>query len=56
MQGVARQWCAISLIPHECNTGGMTSVYLSTDPKADELLATDRFALLVGMLLDQRVR
>ncbi|WP_282851749.1 HhH-GPD-type base excision DNA repair protein [Gulosibacter sediminis] len=33
----------------------MTTVYLSTDPKADELLAHDRFALLVGMLLDQQV-
>lgn len=33
----------------------MTSVYLSTDPQADELLTHDRFALMVGMLLDQQV-
>ncbi|SMY13018.1 HhH-GPD-type base excision DNA repair protein [Brevibacterium jeotgali] len=33
----------------------MTPVYLSTDPQADELLAHDRFALMVGMLLDQQV-
>ncbi|MGO1544495.1 MAG: HhH-GPD-type base excision DNA repair protein [Gulosibacter sp.] len=33
----------------------MTRVYLSTDPQADELLTDDRFALLVGMLLDQQV-
>src|SRR5690625_4996699 len=34
---------------------GMTSVYLSTDPQADALLTHDRFALMVGMLLDQQV-
>lgn len=33
----------------------MASVYLSTDPAADELLTHDRFALLVGMLLDQQI-
>ena len=33
----------------------MTSLFLSGDPKADALLAKDRFALLVGMLLDQQV-
>lgn len=33
----------------------MTSLFLSGDPKADALLAEDRFALLVGMLLDQQV-
>ena len=33
----------------------MTSVYLSTDPQADALLTHDRFALMVGMLLDQQV-
>ena len=33
----------------------MTSLFLSGDPKADQLLAEDRFALLVGMLLDQQV-
>lgn len=33
----------------------MTSVYLSTDQQADELLTHDRFALMVGMLLDQQV-
>ncbi|SLM97280.1 hypothetical protein FM105_06940 [Brevibacterium yomogidense] len=30
-------------------------MYLSTDPQADELLTHDRFALMVGMLLDQQV-
>ncbi|WP_181275401.1 HhH-GPD-type base excision DNA repair protein [Brevibacterium oceani] len=33
----------------------MSSVFLSGDPKADALLTEDRFALLVGMLLDQQV-
>lgn len=33
----------------------MTPVFLSTDPRADALLTHDRFALLVGMLLDQQV-
>lgn len=33
----------------------MTSLFLSGDPKPDALLAEDRFALLVGMLLDQQV-
>ena len=33
----------------------MSSVFLSGDPKADALLAEDRFALLIGMLLDQQV-
>ncbi|WP_205857029.1 HhH-GPD-type base excision DNA repair protein [Phytoactinopolyspora endophytica] len=33
----------------------MTDIYLSGDPAADELLARDPFALLVGMLLDQQV-
>lgn len=31
------------------------SVFLSTDPTSDELLARDPFALLTGMLLDQQV-
>lgn len=38
-----------------CEDGDMTSLFLSGDPKADALLAEDRFALLVGMLLDQQV-
>ena len=38
-----------------CEDGVMTSLFLSGDPKADALLAEDRFALLVGMLLDQQV-
>lgn len=33
----------------------MSSVFLSGDPIADDLLSEDRFALLVGMLLDQQV-
>lgn len=33
----------------------MSSVFLSGDPKADALLSEDRFALLVGMLLEQQV-
>jgi uncharacterized HhH-GPD family protein len=36
--------------------GGMTrTVHLTGDPAADELLATDPLALLIGMLLDQQV-
>ncbi|WP_029088930.1 HhH-GPD-type base excision DNA repair protein [Brevibacterium album] len=31
------------------------AVFLSTEPEADALLAHDRFALLIGMLLDQQV-
>ncbi|GAA2087855.1 MULTISPECIES: HhH-GPD-type base excision DNA repair protein [Brevibacterium] len=31
------------------------TLYLSTDAEADALLAHDRFALMVGMLLDQQV-
>lgn len=34
---------------------GSASVYLSTEPDADALLARDPFALMVGMLLDQQV-
>jgi hypothetical protein len=30
------------------------SLHLATTPEANELLATDALALLVGMLLDQR--
>ncbi len=37
------------------NMGEMTTVFLSGDPKSDELLADDPFALLTGMLLDQQV-
>jgi uncharacterized HhH-GPD family protein len=33
----------------------MPTLYLSTEPAADQLLATDPLALLVGMLLDQQV-
>ncbi|WP_174264766.1 HhH-GPD-type base excision DNA repair protein [Phytoactinopolyspora halotolerans] len=33
----------------------MVDLYLSGDPDADELLARDPFALLVGMLLDQQI-
>jgi uncharacterized HhH-GPD family protein len=33
----------------------MPTLYLATDPVADELLATDPLALLVGMLLDQQI-
>ena len=32
----------------------MTTLHLAGDPAADELLARDPFALLVGMLLDQQ--
>jgi uncharacterized HhH-GPD family protein len=31
------------------------ALHLTGDPAADELLATDRLALLIGMLLDQQV-
>jgi uncharacterized HhH-GPD family protein len=33
----------------------MPTLYLATDPAADELLATNPLALLVGMLLDQQI-
>ncbi|MGH3680191.1 MAG: HhH-GPD-type base excision DNA repair protein [Natronosporangium sp.] len=33
----------------------MPTLYLSTEPEADQLLATDPLALLVGMLLDQQI-
>ena len=33
-----------------------TDLYLTGDPKADALLATDPNALLIGMVLDQRMR
>jgi uncharacterized HhH-GPD family protein len=33
----------------------MPTLYLSTEPEADALLASDPLALLVGMLLDQQV-
>ena len=33
----------------------MTTLNITGDPAADELLSTDAFALLVGMLLDQQV-
>jgi uncharacterized HhH-GPD family protein len=33
----------------------MPSIYLSTEPDADALLAADPLALLIGMLLDQQV-
>jgi uncharacterized HhH-GPD family protein len=33
----------------------MADLYLSGDPIADELLRTDPFALLTGMLLDQQI-
>lgn len=33
----------------------MPTLYLSTEPEADRLLATDPLALLVGMLLDQQI-
>ncbi|QSB13370.1 Fe-S cluster assembly protein HesB [Natronosporangium hydrolyticum] len=33
----------------------MATVYLATEPDADELLAQDPLALLLGMLLDQQV-
>jgi uncharacterized HhH-GPD family protein len=34
---------------------GMPSLYLSQQPAADKLLATDPLALLIGMLLDQQI-
>lgn len=33
----------------------MPTLYLSTEPEADQLLATDPLALLIGMLLDQQI-
>jgi uncharacterized HhH-GPD family protein len=33
----------------------MPTLYLSTEPEADALLASDPLALLVGMLLDQQI-
>jgi uncharacterized HhH-GPD family protein len=33
----------------------MPTLYLSTEPEADRLLATDPLALLIGMLLDQQI-
>jgi uncharacterized HhH-GPD family protein len=33
----------------------MPTLYLATDPAADQLLATDPLALLIGMLLDQQI-
>lgn len=33
----------------------MIELYLTDDERANELLATDHFALLVGMLLDQQI-
>jgi hypothetical protein len=32
------------------------SLHIAQDPAADEVLSTDPFALLVGMLLDQRMK
>jgi hypothetical protein len=37
-------------------TGEPDSLHLTGEPDADAVLAKDPFALLVGMLLDQRVR
>src|SRR5690606_41395958 len=34
--------------------GPMADLWLTGDPEADRLLDTDPFALLIGMLLDQR--
>ena len=34
---------------------GRMALHITGDPAADELLSTDPFALLVGMLLDQQV-
>ena len=31
----------------------MTRLHIAQDPVADEVLSTDAFALLVGMLLDR---
>jgi uncharacterized HhH-GPD family protein len=33
----------------------MPTLYLATEPAADELLASDPLALLIGMLLDQQI-
>lgn len=33
----------------------MPTLYLATEPAADEMLATDPLALLIGMLLDQQI-
>jgi hypothetical protein len=33
----------------------MTRLQIAQDPHADEVLSTDAFALLVGMLLDPRI-
>lgn len=35
--------------------GGVPQLCLTQDPKADQLLADDPFALLLGMLLDQQI-
>ena len=45
----------IAAVIEEWHYGTMSTVFLSGDPKSDALLAEDRFALLVGMLLDQQV-
>lgn len=36
--------------------GPMVTIQIAQDPEADELLSSDPFALIVGMLLDQRLR
>jgi uncharacterized HhH-GPD family protein len=36
-------------------TNGLTALYFTPDPEANELLASDPLALLLGMLLDQQV-
>ena len=33
---------------------GMPTIQIAQDPAADEVLSTDPFGLLVGMLLDQQ--
>lgn len=38
----------------ECQDGGM-AMWLTADPQANELLASDPLALLTGMLLDQQI-
>src|SRR6266545_3906048 len=48
------------MVVRRCTTRGRTTVAppalrLAQNPEADELLARDPLALLVGMLLDQRV-
>ena len=35
-------------------SGMKASLHIAQDPTADEVLSTDAFALLIGMLLDQR--